>query len=163
MSGTSLRPWQQENVDSLSDHRNDRDVIWGEDCVGNTGKISIASYLRSEKGSIAFTNTSERDIAYAYNGQSTVCFDFSRGMGANLELTVVEHIKNSYVFSSNHQSEVKEFDPLCVLCLANCLPCRRKLSTDRWVVYSIIDGKLSRLLCFNSLDKCTENHFCNNK
>ncbi len=161
-----LLPWQSVIVNQVFQTiGDDRKVIWVHDSLGNSGKTFLASYLTVMHKGITFSNTQEKDVAYAYNSEPIVIFDFSRSTSLdNISFACIEQLKNGTLFSNKYESTVKIFKPPAVICLSNTLPARDKLSIDRWIMYSYLGNQNLQLMkCFNSLEICTSTHICNNK
>lgn len=162
----TLRPWQTTIINEIFNTiGDDRKVIWVHDSLGNSGKTFLASYLSVMHKGITFSNTQEKDVAYAYNSEPIVIFDFSRSTSLdNISFACIEQLKNGTLFSNKYESTVKIFKPPAVICLSNTLPARDKLSIDRWIMYSYHGNEeLERMKCFNSVTICTNTHICNNK
>lgn len=79
-----------------------------------------------------FTNGKTSDIAYAYNNENIIVFDFSRSNEDRINYQVIEQLKNGLLFSGKYSSKNKVFDTPYIICFSNFHPDRDKLSEDRW-------------------------------
>lgn len=128
-------PMQAEVINRL-EKQDSRKILWVTDTKGNSGKTHLAKYLLS-RGGLYLTNAKCKDISYAFKGQKTVVFDFTRSTEGSINYSAIEMLKNGVVFNSKYKSESKIFEPPAILCLANFNPNMMALSLDRWHVYKI--------------------------
>ena len=133
-----LRRWQTIVIRKLKE-QDDRKVTWVFDPVGNLGKSWLAGYLEAMEGAFVVTNGKTVDIAYAYNNEPIVVFDYSRCQEERVNYNIIECFKNGRIFSSKYESEVKRFTPPAVLCLSNFNPNQNELSEDRWQLLEKMD------------------------
>lgn len=126
-----LRNWQADCLESLM-AQDDRKVTWIVDEQGNSGKSWFANWLAANKDAYIVEGGKTSDIAYAYNYEEIVCFDFTRCQEERINYAVIESFKNGRIFSAKYESGLKVFAPAKVLCLSNFNPDRSKLSADRW-------------------------------
>lgn len=134
----------QTDIINILKQQTERQILWIYDPVGNSGKTWLSKYLVS-CGAIRYTNAKTRDIAFSYNGEDPVIFDFSRSLNDKLNYDIIEQLKNGLIFSSKYESKSKMFRPPKILILSNALPITSKLSEDRWCIYQIEDNKLEKL------------------
>lgn len=114
-----------------------RQVLWIYDPVGGRGKTELSNYLCYRYGALVLSNSSTKDIAYAY--QKHVIFDYARTTQEHVNYEVIEQLKNGRMFSSKYNSKCKVFPSAKVLCLANFLPDYTGLSSDRYHVLEIYE------------------------
>lgn len=159
-----LREWQKEFIEILlSEEGNDRPIYWIYDVVGNEGKSFLCQHLASKYGACLMTAIQEQAIAYAYNSERMVLFDIPRDSDLEeVSLKPIEMLKNGVITSTKYECVTKRFKTPIVCMLCNVLPRRSRFSVDRWRVYELYGGKLTRLECYNSMDRCTESHYCSN-
>ncbi len=133
-------PWQADLYDMLTQDAPDpRRVFWYVDLRGGAGKSSFASMFRSRREAVRFRGGRPQDIAYAYNRQPVVFFDFPRATQEVSRLcSIMEQMKDGELFSSKYTSEVKSFAPPHVIVFANFYPTHGTFSEDR-VVVRVID------------------------
>lgn len=132
-SGASLRPWQKIVIKKLG-AQDDRKVTWVYDPTGNIGKSWLGNYLLSTQDTFLIEGGKRADIAYAYNYEKNVVFDFTRSQEEQVNYSTIESFKNGRIFSSKYESGLKLFAPAKVLCLSNFYPDKSKLSEDRWQI-----------------------------
>lgn len=132
-TNVSLRDWQKIALKKLM-AQDSRKVTWVYDPVGNMGKSFLANYLLTVKGAYLVESGKRSDIAYAYNFEPIVVFDFTRSQEEQVNYSTIESFKNGRLFSPKYESGLKVFDSCKVLCLSNFNPDRSKLSADRWQV-----------------------------
>nr|WAE43040.1 MAG: replication associated protein [Cressdnaviricota sp.] len=132
-----LRPWQQEMYDILKEEPDDRHVWWFFDEEGGKGKTAFAKHCVSNLGAFYAPNGKTADLAYAYNGQRIVIFDYSRTVQERINYEVLEQLKNGMVFSSKYESRTRVFKIPHVVCFSNSLPDEKALSADRWRIKTL--------------------------
>ena len=77
MEDITLRGWQEEVLTDLKE-QGDRKVMWIVDYEGGSGKSFLAKYLFSIESAFTVTSGRTADIAFAYQKQAIVVFDFTR-------------------------------------------------------------------------------------
>lgn len=128
-----LRPWQKIVLRKLKKQTN-RKVTWVFDQEGNMGKSWLANYLAAKENAFIVEGGKRGDIAYAYDYEPIVIFDFTRSQEEHINYSVIESFKNGRIFNPKYESGLKVFTPAKVLCLSNFYPDRSKLSEDRWEI-----------------------------
>jgi len=130
-----LRDWQSDLVNQVTKFKaDDRKVIWIYEKTGNIGKTWMSRYLVAKHKAIRFENASSKDIAFAYNGEPIVIFDYSRTTEERINYQVIESLKNGMIFSAKYNSCSKYFNSPHVICFANWPPKTSSMSNDRWVI-----------------------------
>lgn len=137
LSSLKLMKWQTRLINELKYIPDERRVIWYIDTVGGRGKTTFAKYLLAQGDCAYFTNAKTSDIAYAYKGERTVIFDFSRSVEGRPNYEALEAVKNGLIFSPKYNSTRKICRNPHVICLANWAPDTSKLSADRWDIRDI--------------------------
>ncbi len=132
-----LRDWQKSVLKRL-DSQDGRKVLWIVDEVGNNGKTYLAKYLVSARNSFLVRNGKTADIAYSYNYEDIIVFDFVREKEDSVNYGVIEAFKDGCLFSPKYESKTKIFKSRKVICFSNFEPDRSKLSTDRWDVEDLM-------------------------
>lgn len=112
--------------------QNNREVFWVCDKKGGLGKSTFASWMIANHNAICFTNGKTADIAYTYNSEKYIIFDFSRSLEDRVNYDVIEQLKNGRIFSKKYKSKIKIFDVPKIIIMANFPPDETKLSADRW-------------------------------
>lgn len=130
---TIWKPWQFRLIQEVQRKPDDRKIIWYYDDEGNKGKTFLCEYLRS-KGAKVLMNGKTADIAYIYNGEKIVLFDYTRSMETYVNYGLLEGIKNGYLVSTKYMGCTKSFEKPHVIVMANFRPDYNKLSLDRWDV-----------------------------
>ena len=71
-------------------------------------------------------------------------FNVSRGVWQNdIPYQLLEQIKDGRTISTKYNSKILQFkSPNIVLIFSNQAPCRTSLSTDRWTIFYIQNGRL---------------------
>jgi len=139
----SFYPWQKTLMDEIEKGPDKRTVHWFWSKDGNAGKSDMCKHLVFQNGFQPLMNGTTKDLACAWKCGS-VCMDYARDTEAKeLNYSVLEAIKNKYLFSSKYDSQTKQsesFLDVFVVCFANAPPDVSKLSTDRWKIYRIEDN-----------------------
>lgn len=130
---------RQKKWHEVITNQNDRKVSWVYDLKGGSGKTIYSKYLLAQGNAIRFTNSRSKDIAYAYNGEKYVIFDFSRSLENHVNYDIIEQIKNGMLFSSKYESSSKIFEPPKILIMSNFYPDISKLSEDRWDIKVVVE------------------------
>lgn len=140
-----LREWQRDLLYHISSQP-ERKVLWVVDTIGNSGKTWLANYLECNHGAIVFTGGKHADIAYEYDYQRLVVFDFSRAKQECVNYDLIEDFKNGRLFSPKYESTTKRFMPVVMVVFSNWEPDTRKLSQDRWFIKRLEnpDKRISR-------------------
>nr|QKV51184.1 putative replication associated protein [Crucivirus sp.] len=140
----SYLPWQEVLLSEVAKGPDKRTIHWFWEHKGNAGKSDMCKHLAFQHGFQPLMNGTTKDLACAWKCGS-VCFDYARDTECKeLNYSVLEAIKNKYLFSSKYDSQTKQsesFKDVFVVCFANEPPDVRKLSADRWKIYRIEDGK----------------------
>lgn len=128
-----LEEWQEEAIDRL-ENQNDRQITWVRDWKGNKGKTFLAKYLMANENTYYVSGGKAADIAFGYNYQEYVVFDFTRSQEDNkvINYSLIESFKNGILFSPKYNSMTKIFKPPKVICFSNFEPNINMLSEDRW-------------------------------
>lgn len=133
----TLKPWQESLMKTLEEKADPRQVLWYWETTGGTGKTTMARYLVRNHGAFYSNGGKTNDIAYAYDEESIVIFDFTRSQEEHINYGVIEALKNGMITSNKYQSTTKIFEIPHVVIFANFEPNYDKLSQDRWNVTEI--------------------------
>lgn len=156
-----LYPWQEEFVNMITSEGNTRKVhiIYSKDgCIG--GSV-VLKWLRFNKdGILLLPSISANDMmadAYGYakvkgsRGAFTrlICLDLAKKIDPNKLMPIyeaVETMKNGLIIDrrNNLKEIVLKHTPSIVI-KTNTLPGYYWLSPDRWVIWDVIDGKLTQI------------------
>lgn len=142
-----LYPWQRDIVNNIVNNKPDNRIInWIYDVTGNNGKSVLCAYLydndlaewiqggkASDIKNVLFNTKKSRDI----------CIDLSRSVENYVSYTVMEELKNGYIYSGKYEGGCKRITTPHVYVFANFLPDKSKLSMDRWKIFSLNDKILT--------------------
>lgn len=124
--------WEQGLLNELETTPHSRKIIWYVDHKGGCGKSTFAKYLMSKGDCAYFNNSKTADIAYAWKGERTVIFDFSRQLEEHVNYGVIESIKNGLIFSAKYNSNTKCKATPHIVVFSNFDPNKATMSADRW-------------------------------
>lgn len=140
-----LRPWQQECLDKVKE-QGDRKLLWVYDPKGNSGKTKLCKEMALHHDTAVFGNAGKKDLAYAYDGQPIVAFNLTRTTEGRVNYESMESLKDGLMFSAKYESETKVYqNPPKMLVMSNTLPDTTAMSIDRWDMYQLEEGRLSKL------------------
>lgn len=135
-----LYPHQKLWADILIE-QNDRKLlwVWGD---GNLGKTIFLKWLCYKWNGILLCNAASKDIAQAYNREKYVMFNFTRSTEEKLNYSVIEQLKDGFIFSPKYESGTKHFAPPSIIIVANFMPDLSAMSRDRWRILEYNKKKL---------------------
>lgn len=146
-----LKPWQQTIVDATRLEPDDRTVNWVFDPIGNIGKTVFAKYMYAESDAIICTGGGVKDIACMIallkdagrdlNAKTTFIFNLARTT-EGISYKGIEAVKDGLMTSQKYESSTLVFNCPHVWVLSNQEPEIRRLSADRWKIWSIVDDQL---------------------
>ncbi len=99
---------------------------------GNSGKTYLGKYIMATKQALYLTSTAMKDVAYAWQGERYVVFDFTRESAERINYSTIEALKNGVIFSNKYASKTKTFTIPIVVCFMNRRPLAKKFSNDRY-------------------------------
>lgn len=137
-----LRPWQTGLRDLLLGPPHPRKIHWYWEETGNSGKSTFARWFLLSYKTLSvkiFRGGRNVDVAFAYQCERVVFFDYPRDSLDYISYSTLEHLKDGCIFSSKYESVSKIFDPPHVIVFANREPDRSRLSADRWDVHHIFN------------------------
>lgn len=148
-SETILRKFQID-IKEILNSQNDRNILWLFDEGGEEGKSFLVTYLLDHYDAFVSNGGKFNDIAYTYDYQEIVCFDLPRGLEPDSDRMIpvykaMECFKDGRISSNKYQSILKRFKPCKVLVTSNYLPNIDKMSKDRWEIYNVENGKLTKI------------------
>lgn len=127
--------WQLLIDQQLEQQPSNRKITWIWSKEGGRGKSTFAKYLMLKHHAFVVNRGSSNDIAYAYDHQRIVVFDYPRSTQVEfIHFTLMEDFKNGIIFSPKYESKSLSFTTPHVIVLSNIDPqnCQEKLSSDRW-------------------------------
>lgn len=104
---------------------------------GNSGKSFLADWLEVWRDAFVVTGGKFADIAYAYDLEEYVVFDFARDQQERFPYKLVEDFKNRRIFSTKYESRLKRAARCKLIVFSNFAPDKSKLSADRWDVHDV--------------------------
>lgn len=142
---TILHPsaWQEAALALLTPPPSVRKIHWFYDRDGNNGKTHLCQHILTNHDAFYTMGGKFNDIAFAYQGQPIVLFDYPRCSEEFVSYAALEALKNGIITVSKYASQTFRFKQPHVLIFANFMPDRSKLSNDRWDVH-IIHNNLPR-------------------
>lgn len=114
-------------------------MLWYVDEQGNSGKSWLAKWLEVRLNAFIITGGRYQDVAYLYNYEELVVFDFARDQEERFPYKLIEDFKNGRVLSMKYEPVKKMFPSAKVIVFTNWQPDRTKLSPDRWDVQDMSD------------------------
>lgn len=134
--GDTLRPWQRDLEQLLQQQPDDRRITFVVDEAGNSGKSFLARYYyKKYPGTAQLMSVGKRDdMAHCIDENRRVFFiDVPRGSMEYLQYSILEMLKDGFVFSPKYESITKEMlDNVHVVVMCNEEPNPNKLTRDRY-------------------------------
>ena len=148
---TTLRPWQQSLLDTLTPY-SERSVDIVYDPIGNNGKSQISRYLMSyhDAESLPFCND-YKDImrmAYDVGPKKIYIIDLPRAISKEKLFQFfsgVETLKSGYCFDDRYKFTRRLFEKPRVCIFTNTYPDISLMSNDMWNIWTINNSKLEKL------------------
>lgn len=132
------RHQQATLAERLASPPDDRKIIFVVDPVGGAGKSwFIKKYFADHRDSTQVLSVGKRDdVAHTINpSRSVFLFDLPRSSSEFLQYTVLEQLKDRFVFSPKYNSRTKVLKNKChVVVFMNEEPDMNKLSADRYEI-----------------------------
>ena len=159
ISSATLKKWQQQAFEMLTEP-SDREVIWIIGKQGNEGKTWFQAYVESYFGyarvaRLELTGRS-KDICHALGKRPLIStdlflFNVSR---SSLDLSdcypILEFVKDGLTVSTKYDSKRLQFTtPNVLMIFSNSQPDKAKLSSDRWVIFTITPDEKLELMYDN--------------
>jgi hypothetical protein len=143
-SGTILRNWQTNLLDSLQGPPVPRKVRWWWDERGNVGKSFMGNHLRLHHSAVVCQMMKKADLCHLLTKMpvhtTCVVFDLTRSHEAGAVAVVyemLEMLSNSYICSGKYDSCAIDLPKLNLVVFANFAPDLSAMSADRWDVHHI--------------------------
>ena len=148
----NLRPWQKDLI-SYFDNPTFRKIIWVTGENGNEGKTFLQKYIKSIYGTrrVLLINMVKRseNIFHILTKESLICkdvflFNLSKSFSIfDCPFEALEAIKDGQALSSKYNSSILNFKtPNTVIVFSNDYPRTNRLSSDRWLIFRIINDNL---------------------
>lgn len=154
--------WQTATVDLNEKEPDERAIIWLYDENGNTGKSSVARFIKQSFGNRWLVGSdfgTVNDAATIVRGalehgweEHGVIIDLPRSAENHERMyTYLEAIKNGNITATKYMGECLYFNRPHVVVMANFLPQIDCMSKDRWEIYEITSRKDSRKLTLSEV------------
>lgn len=141
-----LNAFQQHAVNVAKEQPDKRSIHWYWEQRGGVGKTALAKYAAVQLNALVLGGKSS-DIKFGVaqwvrqrGGLGLAIFHFTRTNENFISYEAIEAIKDGIFYSSKYESGMVLYDCPTVICLANFMPDRSKLSEDRWKVWHIKDN-----------------------
>jgi len=132
------RPYQQQLADELNSPPDSRKIHFIVDPVGNTGKSwFIKKFLLEHPNEVQILSIGKRDdLAHTIDpSKKFFLFDLPRSGSEFMQYTILEQLKDRFIFSPKYQSRTKILEHLPhVVVFMNERPDMNKLSMDRYKI-----------------------------
>lgn len=115
----------------------ERTVTWYWDPRGNHGKSFLADWLEIWRDAFVVTGGKFADIAYRFNLEKYVVFDYARDQEERFPYKLLEDFMNRRVDSTKYIPVKKRAAECHLIVFTNFEPDRSKLSPDRWDVHRL--------------------------
>ena len=102
-------------------------VTWYYDERGNMGKTFLADWLEIRRNAYVITGGKYADIAFRFDHEDYVVFDYARDMQDKFPYKLLEDFKNRRVFSSKYIPVTKRAKECKLIVFTNFAPDKTKL------------------------------------
>lgn len=152
-----IHHWQEQVKELLSQEADFRSVMWIVDHIGATGKSHMQRYLRIHHPNEVLVVQSAQSLYHFATifANSVQNMDNLKMVWFNLPRTALERkgiyecieaVKDTCITTTKYQGlSLPVFDPVHVIVTANFAPDVSKLSSDRWQIRHIQNGRLITL------------------
>lgn len=127
-----LYEWEEKLLEELKQKPHPRKIIWYVDPAGGKGKSTFARYLQTHMGALKLSNGKSKDLAFIYNNENIVIFDFARTQMEIINYAIIEDLKNGCIQSPKYASTIKIFPKPHIVIFSNFEPNHQAWSADRW-------------------------------
>jgi hypothetical protein len=137
----SLKPWQEDLVNAVTQEPHPRKIQWIWSQAGETGKSTMATYLGVKYGATVLELSKNHDLKHilAKTISSIVIFDLTRTTEDCLKglYSLAEQLKNGRITSGKYDGTVCYFKKPHVIFFANFPPDMSAWSSDRYLIWEI--------------------------
>jgi len=150
---TVPRPWQKTilALAAAKPKKGERRVIVVVDKNGGAGKTSLTKWMQFHLEATVLGWGADRDLQYlaaTATKKHLYVFDLARSkpkaVGEQDAFAAMEAIKNGSVMKSKWETANVMFPTPIVICFMNYMPDLTLLSKDRWCIFTLNDGKMSK-------------------
>lgn len=140
------RDWQKKCIDVCNSPKENRKIYWLYEKTGNVGKSFLTRYLYLKYGGIlcggkrgdVFNQCMTYDIENNHEDPNLVLCDIPRTSIDYVDYGCLEKIKDRLLFSGKYEGGVIFYEQSPhIICYANELPNKAKMSSDRWEIINI--------------------------
>ena len=154
LKNMELRNWQKWVV-AMLEFQGDRKILFVVDQVGGLGKTWLTKWYHVNLQAAVYTTTKRGDVAYAYNGESTVIFDLSRSQLEKMNYDTLESIKNGMIFSTKYESRLKLYmPPRMIVCMNKRPELHKNLSDDRLEMLWFKNDDGTKVVSYSFKERC---------
>lgn len=149
-----LRPWMKEIERVLKEEPDNRTILWLYDPIGNIGKTQFLKYLVVKYKYLFTTGGKASDVAnlvfnnreyFECTNRGVCVFDIPRCSKGHISYNALEMIKNGMVTNTKFECGNVIFNSPHVCIFSNDLPDVTKMSSDRWLIYTVKNWELIKL------------------
>lgn len=97
----------------------------------------MSNWLEIWRNAFVVTGGKFADIAYAFDYEKYVVFDFARDQQERFPYQLLEDFKNRRIFSTKYESHMKRTTECHLMILSNFAPDKSKMSADRWDIHKL--------------------------
>lgn len=133
----AMTKWQEDIMAVILEDPDDRTIFWIWSKDGLCGKSQTAKEMVLNYNALLIPGGAYKDIAYAYDNNPIVVFNYTRSHSEFMCYDAMESLKDGVLFSSKYESAAKVFSPPHVIVFANTPPEDGKLSADRLIVTEV--------------------------
>lgn len=136
--------WEKDIIKIIENETDDRTIYWFWESVGGIGKTVFCKYLAVKHEAIVIDGKAS-DMKYVIvkhiekhgNYPRLIILNIPRAREAYLSYPGIEQVKDGIFCSTKYESSMVVGNCPHVICFANFLPDKEKLSKDRWEIKNI--------------------------
>jgi len=141
--------WQKTLFDMLQQKPDRRSVLWIHESTGRTGKSEFAKYMCFKHEAVFMSYGNSKDllnIVFKFKNKKCYIFDLPRTKPIDLSgsdlYSTIESIKDGMFINTKYETGIVMMSSPHVVVFSNYMPDMKKLSLDRWKIYTIENGEL---------------------
>lgn len=148
---SELSGWQKQLFDMLQQKPDRRSVLWIYEQDGKTGKSEFAKYMSFKHNAVFMSYGNSKDllnIVFKMKNRKLYIFDLPRTKPVDISgsdlYSTIESIKDGMFINTKYETGICMMSSPHVVVFSNYLPDRKKLSFDRWKIYTIKNNTLEK-------------------
>lgn len=159
-----LRPFQKSLETIILNEVNEGKIHWVYDKVGQNGKTDFLRYMNvTHKVPFAYGGKCADIMNLIYNSKdyflksdkAAMIFNFGRDTDPNkISYKSLEQASDGAIFNSKFEAGCFVCNKPHIVVLSNCLPVLNKMTSSRWLIYSINENK--ELIHYNIYEDDTD-------